>query len=67
MNLKSAYEQLGKVYYENNKSGNIEEVYKEAFARIDSLYEDKQRMENKMLAKMGKRKCEHCLYILTVT
>lgn len=66
MNLKSAYEQLGKIYYENNKGGNVEEVYKEAFERINSLYEEKQKIEIKMLAKMGKRKCEHCLSIVTI-
>lgn len=62
--LRTAYEQLGKLFYVKNANRDIEDEYREAFQNISKLYEEKSLLEVKMLAKQGKRKCDSCLKIV---
>lgn len=62
--LKTAYEQLGKLYYEKNADREIGEEYQEAFDKISRVFEEKKLLEVKMLARQGKRKCDNCLQII---
>ncbi len=64
--LKSAYEQLGKVYYEKNAGGIIDEEYRESFDKISKVLQEKNFMVIRMLARQGKRKCDSCTKIIPV-
>lgn len=64
--LKSAYEKLGKCFYEKNTDSNIKAEYQEAFEQIERLLEEKVNMEVKILARQGKRKCSNCSNILVL-
>lgn len=64
--LRSAYEKLGKSFYEKNTNLDIKGAYPEEFEQIERLLEEKRNMEVKMLAKQGKRKCSNCSNILVL-
>lgn len=64
--LKSAYEQLGKVFYERNIGEEVSEDYREAFDKVTRVLEEKNLMVVRMLARQGKRKCDACTKIVPV-
>lgn len=64
--LKSAYEQLGKIFYEQNTSGEVDEEYRELFDKIAKVLQEKNLLVVRMLARQGKRKCDACTKIVPV-
>ena len=64
--LKSAYEQLGKTFYEKNVGGEVDEEYREPFDKISRVLQEKNLLVVRMLARQGKRKCDACAKIVPV-
>lgn len=59
--LKVLFEELGRRYYGENTNKELEEgIYQDLFIKIDDIYNEKNRLEAKVLAKQGKRKCRKC-------
>lgn len=60
-NLKEIFEEIGKKFYSTNKDNEIAKAeYKELFDKVQAVFDEKNKMEVRMLAKQGKRRCGGC-------
>ena len=65
--LRKAYEEIGKRFYEENK-GRVEygSSYSELFETVEVVNEKRILLEKRTLAYRGMRRCENCQQIITI-
>jgi RNA polymerase subunit RPABC4/transcription elongation factor Spt4 len=65
--IKANFEQIGRKYYDECKTNGVyDAAYKEFFARIEQLRNEKKNLEINKLAQQGKRRCENCQNVLPI-
>lgn len=65
--LKVAFEELGRRYYSSNiNNGTFEGEYQDLLEEISNIFSQKNMLEDKVLAKQGKRRCRKCQTIVTM-
>lgn len=65
--LKSIYEKIGEIFYEETDDNKVENtLYQELFAEIRKILDEKNLLEDKQLAMQGKKRCRLCQNVLPI-
>lgn len=65
-NLKKAYEEIGKIYYQKNKTNLDDNSYQHYFEEIEKLNMERDKLESRTLMLQGKKRCPHCQTIVPI-